>query len=62
MRAVEAGELDDRTAWYEEIDVYADDARDARRQAEQEALNLYGPGAVLEPMPPGGSGGLVIGV
>lgn len=58
-RAIEAGELTDATAPYEEVDVNADNSRDARRKAEAEALDLYGPGFLLAPLPPGGSGGLV---
>lgn len=59
MRAIESGELTDESAPFDEIDVEADDSNDAFRKAELEALDLYGPGSVLEPMQPGGSGGLV---
>lgn len=60
MRAIESGELTDETAPYEEIDVNASDSTTARQLAEADALDLYGPGYRLEPIPPGGSGGMVV--
>lgn len=60
MRAIEAGEFTDETAPFDEIDVETSDSSDARRKAEAEALDLYGPGTVLEPIQPGGTGGMVM--
>ena len=59
QRAIEAGELTDDTAPIEEIDVRADTPAEARQLAQAEADDLYGPGSVIFPMRPGGTGGLV---
>ena len=45
---------------YEEIDVYASNAAEARKKAIAEAVEWYGEDATIEPMEPGGSGGFVI--
>ena len=45
---------------YEEIDVYASNAAEARKKAIAEAVERYGEDATSEPMEPGGSGGFVI--
>lgn len=44
---------------YDEIDVHADSRAEAYRLARAEADRFYGEDSRLEPMAPGGSGGLV---
>lgn len=45
--------------WCDEIDVKATSQREADRLARIEADEMYGEDAVLTPIEPGGSGGLV---
>lgn len=59
IRAVEAGELSDDEAPFDELDVRASSQDEAHRLARAEANDLYGEDSVLFTLPPGGSAGLV---